>query len=132
MSKRRRAEESNPPPDTLAVSERRLKLAIEAGGIGTFDWDMVTGRIMWSGHHERLFGFEPGGFGGTYASFESRVHPEDLPGLNRAVGVARSTRETFAREFRVVWPDGSTHWILGRGEFLYGVQGNVLRMVGAV
>ena len=132
ISERKRMEESRQDADTLAANERRLKLAMDAGGIGTFDWDLLTGRILWDGHHERLFGFEPGGFDGTYPSFEKRVHPEDMPGVNRAVGAARSTRATFGREFRVVWPDGSIHWILGRGEFLYDAQGNAIRMCGAV
>jgi len=132
ISERKRVEESQQPGDMLAANERRLKLAMDAGGIGTFDWDLVTGKILWDGHHERLFGFEPGGFGGTYASFEERVHPDDLPSLNRAVEVARSTRAAFAREFRVIWPDGSIHWVFCRGEFLYGTSGNALRMCGAV
>ncbi len=55
-----------------------------------------------------------------------------MPGVNRAVGAARSTRATFGREFRVVWPDGSIHWILGGGEFLYDAPGNAMRMCGAV
>src|SRR5260370_4334162 len=132
ISERKRVEESQQPGDMLAANERRLNLAMDAGGIGTCDWDMVTGKILWDGHHERLFGFEPGGLGGTYASFEERVHPDDLPSLNRAVEVARSTRAAFAREFRVIWADGSIHWVLCRGEFLYGTSGNALRMCGAV
>jgi PAS domain-containing protein len=81
----------------LAASEHRLKVALDAGGIGTFDWDLAGGRIVWSGHHERIFGFEPGGFGGTYAHFEKRVHPADLPGLNHAVDMARDARTAFRR-----------------------------------
>jgi PAS domain S-box-containing protein len=130
ISERRRVNEELQSADVLAANERRLSLAMDAGEIGTFDWDLVSGRIVWDGHHERLFGFEPGGFGGTYASFEERVHPDDLPGLNQAVGVARSTRSLFVREFRVVWPDGGVHWVLGRGEFLYDAFGNALRMHG--
>ena len=132
ISERKRMEDSRQIADTLAANERRLQLAMDAGGIGTFDWDLVAGRILWDGHHERLFGFEPGGFDGTYSSFEKCVHPDDMAGVNRAVGAARGTRATFAREFRVVWPDGSIHWILGRGEFLYDAQGNAIRMCGAV
>jgi two-component system cell cycle sensor histidine kinase/response regulator CckA len=116
----------------LAANERRLKLAMDAGAVGTYDWDLVTGKIVWDGHQERLFGFEPGGFGGTYANFEERVHPDDLPSLNRAIADARDTRSTFARSFRVVWPDGSIHWILGRGEFLYDESGRPMHMYGAV
>lgn len=132
ISESRRVKELQQGAEALAANERRLKLALDAGAIGIFDWDLVTGKIVWDGHHERLFGFELGGFGGTYASFEERVHPDDLPSLNRAVEAARSTRTAFAREFRVIWPDGTIHWVSARGEFLYDTLGNALRMCGGV
>lgn len=106
---RRQAEEA------LAASNRHLKLAMDAGGIGTFDWDMVIGRIVWDGYHEQIFGYGPGEFDGTYAGFERRIHPDDLPGMSRNIETAGRTRSMFVQEFRVVWPDGSIHWVVSRG-----------------
>jgi len=120
----------------LSASEHRLKLAMDAAALGTFDWDLRTGKIAWEGHHERIFGFPPGAsrdvFDGTYACFEKCVHPGDLPALNRAVRAARESREALAHEFRVAWPDGSEHWILARGRFHYAESGQPCRMYGAV
>ncbi len=116
----------------LAAGERRLKLAMDAGGIGTYEWDLRTGELFWQGHHERLFGFAPGEFDGAYATVMQRIHPEDAPSLNQAIDRARDTRTAFTREFRVVWPDRNTHWVFSRGEFVYDDAGTPLRMYGAV
>lgn len=118
--------------EVRASHELRLKLAMDAGGIGTFDWDLDTGKIKWDKHQECFFGFAPGEFDGSYASLEERVHPDDFAALNRAVETARHTHSTFTQEFRVVWPDGGIHWILGRGEFLYDDTGQAIRMLGAL
>jgi PAS domain S-box-containing protein len=112
--------------------EYRLQAAIDAVDIGLWDWDLVSGRITWLGHHERLFGFAPGEFDGTYASFEKRIHPDDLEELNRVVEHARQEKSEYTHEYRVVWPDGSMHWIAGRGRFVYNETGQPVRMYGAV
>jgi PAS domain S-box-containing protein len=116
----------------LRESEERLRLALDAAHMGTFDWDVPNNRITWSRWHEELWGFKPGEFAGTYESFSERVHPEDLPGLNAEVERCLAARKPYAREFRVVRPDGSVHWISGRGEFTFGADGQPLRMRGVV
>lgn len=126
LSERRRAE------TRLRVSEERLRLALDAAQMGTFDWDIPTGNITWSRWHEELWGFTPGEFEGTYAAFASRVHPADLPGLDAEVAKCVADRTRFAREFRVVWPDGSVRWVTGSGEFASGEQGGPQRMRGVV
>jgi PAS domain S-box-containing protein len=116
----------------LAASERRLQLAMDAAALGSFDYDPGTGKIIRDERAERMFGFEPGGFAGTPEAFASRVHPEDLPRLDRDVQRARESHGIFSQEFRIVWPDGSEHWIQGRGGFLYTDSGEPGRMYGAV
>src|SRR6185369_14598296 len=68
---RRRAEQA------LAESEARLRLALRAGALGTFDWDLASDTITWSETTERLFGFVPGSFDGRYESFFTRIHADD-------------------------------------------------------
>ena len=126
ITERKRIEEA------LRASEARLQAAIDAGDIGLWDWDLVSGKIIWLGHHDKLFGFASGEFDGTYPSFEKRVHPEDLEGLNSAVQRARAEKSEYAHEYRVIWPDGSVHWITGRGRFLYNEAGQPVHMYGAV
>jgi PAS domain S-box-containing protein len=116
----------------LSASERRLQLAMEAAALGAFDFDLRTEKIIWDERTERMYGFEPGGFDGTYEAFARRIHPDDLPKVTRDVDAARDSRSTFSHEFRVVWPDGTEHWLFGRGGLLYSDSGQPYRMYGAV
>jgi len=118
--------------EALRAREARLQAAIDASDIGLWDWDVVSGQIIWLGHHDKLFGFAPGEFDGTYPSYEKRVHPEDLEELNRVVQRARDEGSEYAHEYRVIWPDGRIHWIAGRGMFVYNETGQPVRMYGAV
>ena len=114
----------------LRASEERLRLALEATRLGTFDWDLETGRLLWTRRHEELWGYEPGEFGETLDGFASRVHPEDLPGVQAELDRCIEERERFERDFRIVWPDGSVHWIASAAEALYGDDGRPLRLLG--
>lgn len=123
---RRRAEQA------LRDSEERLRLALDAAHMGTFDWDVPHNRITWSRWHEELWGYAPSEFAGTFEAFAERVHPEDVPGINAEVARCMAAREPFEREFRVVWSDGSVHWVQGRGEFTFDAVGKAIRMRGVV
>jgi PAS domain S-box-containing protein len=116
----------------LRKSEKRLRLALEAGHLGIYDWDTTDNRIVWTREHERLWGFAPGEFDGTYASFQSRVHPDDLAQIDAGLARAMARRDPYAAEFRVVWPDGSVHWVAGRGEFIFDATDRQARMYGTV
>ncbi|MEO8522451.1 MAG: PAS domain-containing protein, partial [Acidobacteriota bacterium] len=118
--------------EALRESEERLRLALEAAQMGTFDWEVPGNRIAWSRWHEQLWGFETGEFDGTYQAFASRLHPDDAQPLDDEVARCIAARETFHREFRVVWPGGSTRWVAGRGEFTFAADGSPLRMRGTV
>jgi two-component system, NarL family, sensor histidine kinase UhpB len=126
ITARRRAEE------TLRDNEERLRLALEAARMGIYDWDVRADRITWSRGHERLWAYAAGEFPGTYAAFSERVHPEDLPRIEAGIARSMAARDPFAAEFRVIWPDGSTHWVAGRGEFTFGSDGQPVRMRGVV
>ncbi|MFN8604304.1 MAG: PAS domain-containing protein [Candidatus Binatia bacterium] len=118
--------------DALRQSEERLRLALEAAHMGTFDWDLVSDRITWTRRHEELWGFAPGEFAGTYAAFAARVHPGDLEAINAEVQRCIAMRDDFVRDFRVLWPDGSVRWISGRGSFTFDDNGAPIRMRGVV
>lgn len=116
----------------LAASERRLRLALDAAGMGTFDWNLTTGRAYWDRRHQKMFGYVPGSFDGTPSAFESRVHPDDRAGVMRGLEEARDTRTGFSQEYRIVRPDGSVHWILGCGEYSYSHSGEPEALYGVV
>ncbi len=116
----------------LRKINQQLNLALSATKIGFWDWDVQNNRIVWSREHEELFGLVRGTFAGTYESFADCIYPEDLESLENAVNQARVQRADFCHEYRVIWPDGSIHWIEGKGKFFYSETGDAVRMVGTV
>ncbi|SPF39019.1 Two component histidine kinase [Syntrophobacter sp. SbD1] len=113
-------------------SEESLLLALDAGEMGTWDWDLTSGEIVWSEGHARLFGLKPEEFDGSYETFRRSIHPDDLAQLEIKVAQAREQRCLFRHEFRVNWPDGSQHWIAGQGRFSYNEADQPVRMSGVV
>lgn len=126
ITERKRADQA------LAESEQRLLLALEAAEMGTFDWEVASGRLIWSPGHERLWGFAPGEFEGRMEQFRERVHPEDLAELTRRVEEAVAQGGDYRHEYRVMWPDGSIHWVAGQGRLVRDGSGRAVRMVGVV
>jgi PAS domain S-box-containing protein len=116
----------------LRKTNQQLSLALSATKIGFWDWDVQKNRFVCSREHEELFGLAPGTFAGTYESFAACVHPEDLKSMENAINQAIAQRSDYCHENRVVWPDGSIHWIEGKGKFFYSEAGDAVRMVGTV
>lgn len=115
---------------TLHESEERLRLAQQAAGIGTFEWDTRTGTNTWTPQLEAMYGLPPGGFGGTHAAFESLVHVEDRARLREAVDSTLKTGQPTKGEWRVVWPDGSVHWLAAYWQVLMDGSARSSRVIG--
>ena len=115
----------------LTTSLQRLDLAQQAGHIGVFDWEVQSGRLMWTEEEHRLFGLKPGTFAGTIEAWAERVLPEDAERMKEEISAAMNARApqmTFA--FRIVTPAGAQRWIEGAARFTYDERGKPLRMVG--
>jgi len=110
--------------------EERLELAIDAGRIGIWDWNIPTNDLVWSEHVERLFGLAPDEFEGTFEAFLVRVHPDDRQLVREAITTAVQHGGRYETELRVVWPDGSVHWLLAVGEAFRNTRGVPVRMLG--
>ena len=114
----------------LESSEERLRLALEAGRMGVWDWNIVTGDLKWSDSLEPLYGLAPGTFGGTAEDFQQLIHPDDRPMVNAAIRRAIAERSGFDLEFRNVWPNGDVHWVAGKAKVFTGENGRPSRMIG--
>jgi PAS domain S-box-containing protein len=101
--------------ERLRTTEERFRQAQAAGGIGWFEWDLATGEWEWTPHIATLFGFAAAGAPSSFASAERTIFPDDVPKLHAAVESA-SQSGAYYTEFRVKHPDGSVHWIAGKGE----------------
>ena len=110
---------------TIAIQEssQRLRLALEASRTGTWDWNMISGRITWDDYNSALFGLKPGEFLGSYEHFLSMVHREDRDALEKTLTQALAEKKQFSFEFRVVWPAGSIHDMAARGKAFYDANG---------
>src|SRR5438132_819063 len=113
----------------LRERDERLRLALEAGGLGTWEWTLTTGRITWSPSLEAIHGLPLGTFRGTLEAFEAAVDPEDRERVRTSVRAALERGEDRT-EYRVVRPDGGVRWIEGRAVAFYDGDGRPERLVG--
>jgi PAS domain S-box-containing protein len=116
--------------EALRTSMERLRLAQWAAHVGTFDLNLRTGVDIWTPETEALYGLPPGGFGGTLADFENLVHPDDRERIIQLTREMMRTGQPREEEWRVVWPDGSVHWIAARGQVFMDESGEPSRMLG--
>ena len=124
ITERKRAEAA------LRESEARLRLAQQAASIGTFDWSIQTGINAWTPELEAMYGLRPGGFSGKQSDWENLVHPDDRAAVLKRVKESFETRTPSEGEWRVIWPDGSVHWLAGRWQVFGDAAGTPLRMMG--
>ncbi|WP_088290765.1 SpoIIE family protein phosphatase [Kineosporia sp. A_224] len=119
-------------PLTDAEARRVLsELAVEAGGIGTFDWDLVTGRLLWDERLVAMFGYEAGAFAETIEGFTARLHPEDAERVGAQIAAAVGEVGILDTEYRIVLPDGQVRFVGARGRALAGLDGRAARLLGA-
>ncbi|MCE5278189.1 MAG: CHASE3 domain-containing protein [Planctomycetaceae bacterium] len=114
----------------LLDSERRLRLAQQAGRVGTFEWNIQTGMNTWTEDLEAIHGLQPGQFGKTEESWEQLVYEEDRLAAIAVVNHALETGAATEGEWRVKWPDGSIHWVIGRFQAARDAEGRLLSLTG--
>jgi serine phosphatase RsbU (regulator of sigma subunit)/PAS domain-containing protein len=117
--------------DDREADRLRGELAIAAAGIGTFDWDLVTGRLDWDARLIEIFGYDVETFDSTIDGFNERLHPDDLDRVTLALRTAIDTGGEFAATYRVCLPGGDTRWVSARGKTLHASDGTPVRLLGA-
>jgi uncharacterized protein YigA (DUF484 family) len=113
-----------------ADRERRLAMALAAGGLGTWEWDVATGRVGWDERLEAIYGLEPGTFGGTYDDYQAMIHPADRAHVRANVDAAVASGEGWVVLHRIVRPDSSTRWIEGHGQPTFDAAGRITGGIG--
>jgi len=108
----------------------RLTLACRAGSIGIWELNVSTKTMIWDDQMLILYGITRDKFGGTYESWISRVHPEDLLYIEEDLQMAIREEKDFDSEFRVAWPDGSIHNLRALAGAKRYPTGNTVIMVG--
>jgi PAS domain S-box-containing protein len=114
----------------LDDERQRLRLALDAGHMGTWEWDIASGRLSWSSTLERIYGFEEGTFPGTYEAYRALLSPEDVEAASASIQQALETGSDHRTEHSIAWPDGSVHWVQGAGRVIRDSAGEPLGMIG--
>jgi PAS domain S-box-containing protein len=114
----------------FGLTNDRLRLALDASASVGWDFDVKSGRDVWFGDLQTIFGIASETYVTTGEDFIRYVHPDDRTRVSEAVADARQNRKLYAAEFRVVQPDGTVRWLAARGKFYYARNGNPERMLG--
>ncbi len=117
---------------TLRENHVRLQLALEAANIGTWDWNPQTNEVASSKQWKAMLGYQEDEIGNSLSEWESRVHPEDMPGIYADIGQhIQGKTPVYQNEHRMQCKDGSYKWILDRGQVIErDEQGNPVRFIG--
>jgi PAS domain S-box-containing protein len=110
-------------------SERRLRFALDAAMMGTWDWDITANTVRWSENLERIHGLPPGTFDGSFGSYEREIHEDDRERVLASAHRAISEGTPHEVEYRIVAPDGTVRWVEGKGRVEYE-DGRPVRMTG--
>lgn len=112
-------------------NEERLRLAVDAAHLGTWDWDITNNHLIWGGYHGQLFGL-PDQTEVSYSDFLNIVHPDDRPLLTQATARAIKDSEEYNLDFRIITPEGNVRWMHDQGFVYRNEQGKAVRMIGVV
>jgi PAS domain S-box-containing protein len=115
--------------ELLQLSEERLRLATEAAEIGMWFWNLVEDQLVWTDCCKRLFGIDldtPI----SYDRFLEALHPDDRERTDATLRASMLQKQDYVIEYRAIWGDGSTHWILAKGRATYDEQDQPIRMMG--
>jgi PAS domain S-box-containing protein len=116
--------------EALKEAGEHLRLAVQAGGVGIWNYDVAKNLLVWDAQMYRLYGVTPEQFGGAYDAWLVGVHPEDRQRGDHEIQLALRGEKNFDTEFRVVWPDGSIHAIRALATVQHDATGKLARMVG--
>jgi PAS domain S-box-containing protein len=122
-------EEQQRTRSALGEAEERLQRAQEAGSVGLWDLDMVTGEGHWSPVLYRNVGLDPE-VRADMRALLAVVHEDDREMVRQTNRRAMKDGILDPAEYRAIWPDGSVHWLLTRGDVIPDANGALVRAVG--
>lgn len=116
----------------LRATRDEQRLALAAGRLGILRWDRETGRVALDATAEALLGLAPGTFDGSFESWAAMLHPDDRERVRVMLDRAVETKGSYDLEYRVIWPDGSIHWLQGMGQVTLDEEGVVTGRIGCM
>ena len=126
---RKRQYEARSRLEDIRAGQERLRVALSAGGLGAWVFDVPTMSLEASPDSKAHYGRGPGD-GFTYKDLMESIDPQDRDLMTAAVQRCLDGIEDYDVEYRCVWPDGSRHWVQVRGRVEQRVAGEPVRLVG--
>src|SRR4051812_12150365 len=116
----------------VRAAEERLRIAVLAGNIGIWDWDLERDVVTWSPGVYELYGLQPEPAGRPVAELTVLIHPDEREDITRRLREAIEQRKGFSTEYRAVLPDGTPRWLSTWASPVLDGHGEPTRMIGAV
>ncbi|NEO99270.1 MAG: PAS domain S-box protein [Symploca sp. SIO2E9] len=114
----------------LQASEERLRVALEAAGMISWDWNILTDQVTWATHSDLFLGMPSSSYNGHFDNFVKILHPADRERVLKSVESSLNQGKEHDIQFRVVSPNGEMRWAASRGQVFYDETGCPVRMVG--
>jgi PAS domain S-box-containing protein len=114
----------------LYRSEQGRGLALAAGQMGSWDWDIPANKWMWDEGQRRIFGVSQADFVPDIEVMRSAVHPDDRNKLEQALADLKKDANSFEFECRIRRPDGAERWCRNVGAAIFDENENLLRIAG--
>jgi PAS domain S-box-containing protein len=111
-------------------SEEQLRVALEAGRLGAWEWDMPRQEVTWSAMLEKIHGLQEGTFGGDFEAYQRDIHPEDRERVLSTIARIVEECTDYDVTYRIIRPDGEVRWLEAYGKLLCDPSGVPQRLVG--
>lgn len=126
------AEERTRISEELLERSELLKIALDLNCMGLWAWDLMKDSVHWSEEADRMAGRQPGSISRVPEEWVRLIDPEDLKRIRRAWAETCDSGKDFHEQFRLIWPDGSLHWLESEGKCQCNSAGQVERVVGVM
>ena len=114
----------------LLKSDTHLKTAQRIGKLGSWEFEVNTGKLTWSDEVFRIYGLEPSANPPDYEQLRLFIHPEDWQNFDQTVQAAMSLEQSYDLEHRIIQPNGTLIYVMARGEMIYSVSGQLTHIIG--
>ena len=112
------------------TGEQRLLVALEAGKMGAWEWEIAANRVTWSPTLEDIHGIPRGSFAGTFEGHRDDMHPEDRERVSLTLQATLHTGQPYFVLYRIIRPDGQVRWLEARANLLRDAEGRAMRLIG--
>jgi PAS domain S-box-containing protein len=115
----------------LLESEERLRIALEAGNIGVWDWNIPQNTLKWTDNVYKIHGVSKEKFEVNFKNFYKLIHPDDRNFLEEALEKTLTKGSPFSIQFRIIDNKGGVRWLTTSAVLLYESNGKPFRLLGA-